>query len=265
MEIEHSSFFIELLCKGSRGIIYLAALAWMIWFNYSRHPQLKKTKWLILAGLPLVLFGFVIGLLGELYHLPRLIKEVLGEVILTNTGIALILGSQILLLVEINRISRRHKQEAEIDPLTGLYNRRAFFFLADHILKSARNGDGMPSMAILDIDNMKEINDTKGHQLGDEVLKKVALAITRSIRECDVAARYGGDEFAVLFPDKGPETEILVARLNNNLTEISEEISDVNLTLSLGLALFPADGQNLDELLSIADSRMYEEKNTKGH
>ena len=263
MEIEYQYHMIELLCKGSRGIIYLAVMTWMIWFYCTHHPNLKKTKWLIFTGLPIALLGFIISLGGESCHMPVFVKEVLGEIILTNIGIALILGCLISLVVEINRISRRHKQEAETDPLTGLYNRRAFVFEADRIIKNARDGDGMPSVAILDIDNMKQINDTKGHQFGDEILKEVALVIKRSIRAWDVAARYGGDEFAVLFPDKGPETEVLIARLKNNLTEISGETGNVNLTLSLGLALFPADGRNLDELLSIADSRMYEEKKYK--
>jgi diguanylate cyclase (GGDEF)-like protein len=264
LEIEYQYHVIELLCKGSRGIIFMAVLIWMIWFNCTHQPSLKKTKWLIFTGLPIALLGFIISLGGESCHLPVFVKEVIGEIILTNIGIALILGCLISLVVEINLISRRHKQEAETDPLTGLYNRRAFVFEADRILKNAREGEGMPSVAILDIDNMKEINDTKGHLFGDEILKKVALEIKRSVRAWDVAARFGGDEFAVLFPDKGPETEILKTRLVNNLTEISGETGGINLTLSQGLALFPVDGRNLYELLSIADSRMYEEKNTKG-
>lgn len=263
MEIEYSSHSIELLCKGVRGIIYLVALVWLIWFNYSHYSHLKRTKWLIFAGIPFLLLGFFVSLYGEFYHLPRLIKEVLGEVILTNTGITLILASLILLVAEISRISRQHKREAETDPLTGLPNRRVFFLEADRILRDAMDGNCLPSVAILDVDNMKEVNDTKGHQFGDEVLKKVALVIKRSIRECDIAARYGGDEFAVLFPDKGPDIEIFQARLQKNLNEMNEEMENVDLTLSIGLARFPADGLNLDELLSVADTRMYAVKNKK--
>ncbi|TEB11909.1 GGDEF domain-containing protein [Pelotomaculum propionicicum] len=263
--VDYECHVVEILCKGSRGIIYLAVLVWMIWFNWTHHPNLKKTKWLIFTGIPISLLGFIISLYGESCHLPVFVKEVIGEIILSNIGIALILGCLISLVTEISRISRRHKQEAETDPLTGLYNRRAFVLEADRILKNARDGDGTPSVAILDIDNMKQINDSRGHQYGDEILKKVALVIKNSIRAWDVAVRYGGDEFAVLFPDKGPEKEVLKTRLANNLAGISGETENLNLTLSLGLGQFPVDGRNLDELLSIADARMYEEKKEKGY
>lgn len=263
MDPGHSANLIKILCKSIRGTIYLAALIWMIWFYCNHRPRLRRALWLFFVGIPLITAGFLVGLFGESQHMPGFITEVVGEVILSNLGTALILGSLILLVIDISKVSQRHKQDAETDPLTGLFNRRFFFAEADRVMRNAGDGKCRPSVAIFDVDYLKDINDKKGHQFGDDMLKKAAHEIKRSIRKCDVPARYGGDEFAVLFPDEGPDLETLKTRLQKNLNDINEEIEDVPLSLSVGLARFPADGASLDELLSAADTRMYADKNTK--
>ncbi|MBC7347541.1 MAG: GGDEF domain-containing protein, partial [Clostridia bacterium] len=94
--------------------------------------------------------------------------------------------------VDAARTSCRYQREAELDPLTGLYNRRAFFAAAQELLAEALLGRRTPVVAVLDLNGMKEINDTWGHQAGDEALKQAAPAIQKSVREGDVVARYGG-------------------------------------------------------------------------
>ncbi|OPY57664.1 MAG: putative diguanylate cyclase YeaJ [Pelotomaculum sp. PtaU1.Bin035] len=263
MEVAHIHDFTRIICKSSRGIIYIAALIWIIRYICLHRTKIKKAVWVSFAGIPMILLGMFLDLWGELHPMPHLIKEIVGEIILTDIGIALILGSLIQLIEEISQTSRKHQRDAETDPLTGMFNRRVFFAEAERVLNKARVGKCKPALAIVDVDNMKDINDTSGHQLGDAALKLVAQAIRKSIRECDVAVRYGGDEFVILFPEKGPYIDTIQARLQKNLETSLIETWDAPLTISVGLADFPADGKTVDELLRIADARMYAGKNTK--
>lgn len=259
MELGHA----QIICKSSRGVIYIVALIWTIWFvrvNKTKIIQLvKKAIWLLRIGIPLLLIGLFLDLWGEFYPIPHPIKE-FGEIILTNTGIAIILLSLAFLLTEVSRTSRRHKKEAETDHLTGLFNRRVFFDEAERILNEAKAGKCKLVIAIVDVDNLKKINDSKGHQYGDEALKLVGQAIKKSIRECDVSTRYGGDEFAIIFSDCGPHLENLQLRLQKHLGAAHIDREHMQLSISLGMAMFPEDGRKVDELLNIADTRMYSSK-----
>ncbi|MCL6560337.1 MAG: GGDEF domain-containing protein [Firmicutes bacterium] len=263
MEATHLYDLTKIICKGIRGLLYLATLIWIIWFIRTHHHRIQKAVWLFIAGLFLLLTGLVIEFLGKYYSLSRPFKEIVGDIILNNAGTALILGALLLLVAEVSRVSRQHQREAETDPLTELFNRRVFFAEAERVLAEARAGNGSPVVAVLDVDNMKEINDTLGHQCGDGALKHVARAIQMSIREGDVAIRYGGDEFAILFPNKGPHLKTLQERLQKYM-KVTCPDKDIFLSLSIGLARYPEDGKSLDELISVADARMYAAKKAKG-
>ncbi|QGP94082.1 Diguanylate cyclase, GGDEF domain [Neomoorella glycerini] len=257
--------WLRVACKGSKFFIYLLILVWLVWFIRTSQLRVRKRTAVVLLfiGLPLVLAGISLDLLGEFFRLSTLLKRIVGELILSNTGTFLVLYSMVLMVMELARASCRYQREAESDPLTGLYNRRAFFALAESVLKEAQEGKRSPVLAILDLDNMKKINDTWGHQYGDEALKRVAQAIQKSVREGDVTARYGGDEFVILFPGKGPRLETLRARLERHLKAIRFSGTEIPLSLSVGLARFPADGKDVDALLAVADARMYADKEAK--
>ncbi|WP_211204577.1 GGDEF domain-containing protein [Ammonifex degensii] len=145
--------------------------------------------------------------------LPESWGRILGDLVLVNAGTAVTILAVYLLTVKFHLVALAIKKEADTDPLTGLYNRRTFFRELDRRLKRG----GSFAVAILDVDNMKRVNDTLGHQVGDEVLKAAGRAIRRSTRKEDIAARYGGDEFAVLFAGRGPRVEEFKTRLKENL------------------------------------------------
>ncbi|WP_338827100.1 GGDEF domain-containing protein [Neomoorella thermoacetica] len=257
--------WLRVICKGSKVLIYLLVLAWLIWFIRTSQVRARKRTAVVLLfiGLPLTLAGISLDLLGEFFRFSTLLKRIVSELVLSNTGTFLVLYSMVLMVMELARASCRYQREAESDPLTGLYNRRAFFASAERALKEAREGKRSPVLAILDLDNMKKINDTWGHQYGDEALKQVAQAIQKSVREGDVTARYGGDEFVILFPGRGPRLETLRARLEKHLQAIRFSGAEIPLSLSVGLARFPADGKDVDALLAVADARMYADKDAK--
>ncbi|MEZ0576885.1 GGDEF domain-containing protein, partial [Halodesulfovibrio aestuarii] len=150
------------------------------------------------------------------------------------------------------------------DGLTGLYNQRTFFdHLELEISRSHRRGDTF-SICYFDLDNFKKANDTHGHKYGDEILINVATAMKQVLRKEDIAARYGGDEFCILFPDtQSGECRTICERLIEDFSKINS----MNIvTMSIGLAEFsPETGLDADTLIKMADKAMYSSKKNPGH
>ncbi|WP_238374288.1 GGDEF domain-containing protein [Thermotoga petrophila] len=148
------------------------------------------------------------------------------------------------------------------DPLTGLPNRRYLFELGNKYLDLAKREGKKAFVLFLDLAGFKAINDTYGHLTGDEVLKTVSRRILDRVRRSDVVARYGGDEFTILLYDM--KEEYLKFFLERILSTFREPIRVGNTTLTvasnIGVARFPEDGENLEELLKVADMRMYRAK-----
>src|SRR4051812_6426333 len=155
---------------------------------------------------------------------------------------------------------------ARTDPLTGLPNRRAFLErLGDELARARRNGTPV-SIAYLDIDNFKRLNDKHGHAEGDAWLRAAAQAIRETVRASDVAARLGGDEFAVLFVDpRRPSVEPLAHRLLARLQALGEQHPGLDLGASIGMAWFEKAPASAEDLLHRADRAMYDAKSTGKH
>ncbi len=152
------------------------------------------------------------------------------------------------------------------DDLTGLFNRRGFISLVEQQLKLARRGGKESFLIFSDLDRLKPINDKFGHQAGDKAIVDAARILKKTFRDSDIVARIGGDEFAIAVIDCGPkDLEIVTSRLKQNIEEYNrEKQSPYTLDLSVGVTACKADELvNLEELLSRADRRMYEEKNKK--
>jgi diguanylate cyclase (GGDEF)-like protein len=149
------------------------------------------------------------------------------------------------------------------DDLTGLYNRRGFFTLAEQRLKAARREGRGASLVYADMDGLKEINDTHGHEEGSNALRLVADVLRETFRGSDVIARIGGDEFVVLEPHAGPgDAGSSVARLRENLRRRNAEGGrPYELSLSVGVAHGgPEEHATVEELLTRGDRLMYAEK-----
>jgi diguanylate cyclase (GGDEF)-like protein len=173
-----------------------------------------------------------------------------------------------VVLAQRLRMADQLLAEHACDPLTGLNNRRALTDLYEREAQRVRhvarqNGtQGLNPLAVVfvDVNHFKEINDTYGHQTGDEVLKRIAELLTSVSRATDLVSRYGGDEFVLLLPDAGIHgAELVVGRIRERLAE--QPPGPVPFTLSLGYALVdPEAPQGLDALLTQADLAMYQDK-----
>lgn len=151
------------------------------------------------------------------------------------------------------------QQAASTDALTGIANRRSFEeALEREIARSTRTGEPI-SLVMLDLDHFKTLNDTHGHQAGDEVLREVAQVLVEHCRDMDVAARYGGEEFTVILPNCGPEEAAASAgRLWRSLGDRHD--ATIPLTVSAGHATFPDNARTGTELIFAADQALYDAK-----
>ena len=154
---------------------------------------------------------------------------------------------------------------AFLDDLTGLNNRRGFLALAAHHAKHAHRTGRSFLIAFVDIDGMKYINDTYGHQEGNRALVDATDVLADSFRQSDILARLGGDEFAVLISDAGEASiEGVIRRIRRNLSACNSMAGrHYELSLSVGVVAAGPDPVDVEQLLSQADVRMYEQKQNK--
>lgn len=178
-------------------------------------------------------------------------------------------GELVGIVVSFTDISKRKTLEedlrrlATIDSLTGVFSRRYFLELAERELNRARRYDSPVSLLMLDVDHFKNINDTYGHPVGDEVLKKICATCKEELRSNDIMGRIGGEEFAIALPECDLENSLLIAeRIRASLEESSLLAggAEVKYTLSIGAAQFGRSAESLGELLKQADQALYHAK-----
>ncbi len=166
---------------------------------------------------------------------------------------------------ELTALSAKLGREADTDGVTGLFNHRHFHAWLDGQLERGRRYGEELSLLMLDIDRFKDVNDSHGHKLGDMALIELAAAIRRVFRSIDYAARYGGDEFVVALPATGAEAAIAAAeRLRQEVAtiELQDMVSGehIGMTISCGVADFPAGADDRDGLIGKADAALLDAK-----
>ncbi len=178
-----------------------------------------------------------------------------------------ILGSFASIAIRHARMHEEVKQQAAIDTLTGLFNRRSFENLLSREFQRASRHQREFSLALVDVDDFKKFNDAYGHPAGDEALASLGEAIKQSIRSTDLAARYGWDEMAIILP----ETNLSKA-FTLFATRVKCEIEDrfarlsagrYALTVTIGIASYPEDGENAIDLILSADRALFAAKKEK--
>jgi len=178
-----------------------------------------------------------------------------------NTGVGL--GYYLIISYFLSKIRGLYEHEKELartDPLTGALNRRYFYIVANSEIYRAKRFKRMLSLAFFDIDNFKLVNDTLGHDAGDELLKKITDTIRENLRTSDVIGRFGGDEFAILFPETGKEhVREAITKIQKILMETLRE-NNRPVSFSIGVVTSSGGRITIDEMIKAADKLMYSVK-----
>ena len=230
---------------------------------------------LVVAGAALVVTPRVTTGLVAIATVGYLLAVALGTnatMELTAVGAIVIVNLTALVLLAyvatvIAREQRRARDAAirlsAVDPLTGLFNRNFFFAAIEReIARCARSGRGF-CLLMMDLDELKAVNDRLGHFYGDRVLRGVGDVVSAGVRRIDTAARYGGDEFVVLLPETDPTGAFVLAekiRIGVEEMVVGLPPTGPQPSLSVGVVAFPDDGASSDELMISADAAMYASK-----
>ena len=181
--------------------------------------------------------------------------------VLNITTSILVLSIAIYIFVNIlEKTEEISRQLARTDPLTQLFNRRHFFELSNQLLMLSKGCGSPHSLAFLDLDNFKHINDQHGHEVGDRVLQKVSKVLKETVRKSDVVARFGGEEFIILFTNTDKQHALTVCEVIRKAIEEADMPEHVNnITTSIGVA--GVDDETIIQVIKRADSALYEAKN----
>lgn len=238
---------------ATESVILLASITllismWRLYLIYGRGKAWSTA----LVSIAFYSMGALLDLLDEFYKLPQVIPRIIENTLIAG-GIFIFSFSVVMIVRQLINI-------ANIDPLTGVYNKRFLLrALSVEVERSKRHGFPL-SVMFIDLNKFKIINDQMGHSIGDDVLRIVAEKIKESVRTTDVVARYGGDEFVLVMPQTDPNSAY---KLLNRLTEAISSLefqSGYKIEISAGITCYPDDGDNVYNLINLADRRMYENK-----
>lgn len=197
-------------------------------------------------------------ILGQMFYLRDITERHCSELKLAEA-----LATSEERLRTITRLHEQLQEQALRDPLTGLYNRRHLGELFARELTRCQRERTPISLALIDLDHFKQLNDRHGHLVGDDVLRAVAIHLTGNLRGSDAVFRIGGEEFLLLLP--GAAGDEAFARLQALCQALAGQPlptreGPLSVTLSAGLAVWPTQGQTLEELMQVADAALYDAK-----
>jgi diguanylate cyclase (GGDEF)-like protein len=217
--------------------------------TFREEPHSHIQSWL---GVPLIVHDRVIGMLAIESTQPDYFTP-------NHARLAAAFADQVAIAIENARLYAEVQQLAITDDLTGLYNRRGFFELGRHEVERACRFRRPLAAIMLDLDHLKEVNDTYSHVVGDQVLVGVAACCRQELREVDLLGRCGGDEFVALLPECDlADVKRVAERLRQRIaqTAIETDRGPVTITASLGVAGFDEGCADLEALLSRADQAL---------
>jgi diguanylate cyclase (GGDEF)-like protein len=218
--------------------------------------------WLVvLLGVVIGTFGLLLGSLTPQTYIgdPEFLT-LLFNTLAPATAVALLIAA---LIARMQSAVQRISDLASTDALTGLLNLRAFEEVLQQEHRKAERFNRPYTLAVIDVDNLAQVNEMLGHDAGSQVLGTVASAITRSIRSSDVAARLGGDEFIVLLVEADAPTGTAIAqRIRNNVYAGTVSVANrlIRANVNVGTANFPEDHLYPKELMILADQRMQQDR-----
>jgi diguanylate cyclase (GGDEF)-like protein len=228
--------------------------------NDSAHPELNFEDSYLLREKPRSILVAPLFYQGQLSRILYLENKSSTYTFTENHLDSLhLLSSQAMTSLENARLY----YQATHDPLTGLANRNMLYEISQQAIKQRMRTQGKVALLFLDLDYFKVINDTLGHDNGDKLLVHIARILSETLREGDVAARIGGDEFTVMLSniDSVEQIKVVAERILHDVSkpiQISEHL--VQITASMGISIFPTDGNDIQSLLKLADTALYQAK-----
>lgn len=227
--------------NASFSFLYLFPIAFVTWFGGKRG-------------------GFLISLVcAVLWSVDNYVDDDIVSIWNILSTIAIFITVSVM-ISKIHKLLKRERKLSRRDPLTGVLNIRAFSEIVEYEILRL-NRDGLPfSVAYLDLDNFKTVNDLYGHKKGDELLKAVVANLAGNLRQTDAIARVGGDEFAIFLPSTDHiEVQVVMNKIRKQLQDLMESLQRT-VTFSMGVLTCDHSEFGFDEIISMADSLMYEVK-----
>ena len=214
-----------------------------------------------LALIPLIADDAPLGLAISASKSPAAFRD-------DRRSIILLFAGQVAQGLKNTRLVEEIRALGEIDPLSGLFNRRRALEQLEMEIRRAQRYEGKFSLLIADIDNFKLFNDTYGHPLGDEIIRRVAGVLSNRARRSDFIARFGGDEFMLVLPEAfRADAKMVADAMRASLSAVPYIAPDgtrIPLRMSFGASSFPEDGQEAAALIAVADANLYESKRWGG-
>lgn len=249
-------------------LIILAACLFVIGVDIYAIKKRKDYAFIFFLGF-LILFA---GIANDMMHYLQIIFTgyylsafFAGFILLESLILSIKFSQEHRLVSELSDSLEEAVNTANLDPLTGIYNRRFLVLAGTRELELSRRYGHHFSLVMVDIDSFKNINDYYGHDAGDLVIMKLAAIFSSNIRGSDILARFGGDEFILLLPQTCCEEAFLVAEkvraaVEETVISVDDEY-DIHFTISMGVAVSGNDDESFDGIMRLADEMLYESKN----
>lgn len=234
-------------------------------------PQLERdTRAMMLSGLAVAWIIIVLSFAGVQTMLRKVVRPIeklsaaAAQIAAGNLDSEVPIGGDVEIYrlgQAVSSMNRKLAEHARTDELTSLPNFRAFRERLEGEIERAARYPAAFGVLVLDLDHFKKYNDTFGHLAGNDALQRVAEAVRESVRTPDFAARYGGEEFAVILPEIAAAALAVVAeRVRASVEALPAPAGRSPVTVSIGAAIYPIDGNTPEALFHVADERLYEAK-----